>query len=154
MTQKTRSFIFFPVVALLTGAAAGFLSNGHFSTYAALQKPAFAPPAFLFPVVWSVLYILMGVGAARVSQSFHPERENALLLFSAQLIIGFFWPIVFFVLQTYAFAFICLCLLFILFAAMTVEFGKADRPAAWIQLPCLLWLLFAGVLNLLIAMAN
>ena len=109
LTQRARSYIFFPAAALLAGGLASFLTRDYFSVYKTLNQPAFAPPAWLFPVVWTVLYLLMGVGAARVSQKDSPEKENAILLFTAQLVINVFWPIIFFVLQNFAFACIWLC---------------------------------------------
>lgn len=154
MMQRTRSYLFFPAAALLAGGAAAFICRDYFSIYGTLQKPFFAPPAWIFPVIWTILYVLMGVGAARVSQTFSPEKENAILLFTAQLIINVFWPILFFVLQSFGFAVIWLCLLLVMIIAMTIEFNKADRTAALLQIPYLLWSLFALVLNISISMLN
>lgn len=154
MMQRTRSYIFFPAISLLAGGAAAFACRDSFSVYQTLQKPFFAPPTWIFPVVWTILYVLMGIGAARVSQTFSQEKENGILLFAAQLIINFFWPILFFVLQSYAFACIWLCLLLVMIAAMTIEFHKADRTAALLQIPYFLWSLFALALNIGVAMLN
>ena len=154
MMQRTRSYLFFPTAALLAGGTAAFICRDYFSIYGTLQKPFFAPPAWVFPVMWTILYVLMGIGAARVSQTFSPEKENAILLFTAQLIINVFWPILFFVLQSFGFAVIWLCLLLVMIIAMTIEFNKADRTAALLQIPYLLWSLFALMLNISISMLN
>ena len=119
-----------------------------------MNQPAFAPPAWLFPVVWTVLYLLMGIGADRVSQKDSPEKENAILLFAAQLVINVFWPIIFFVLQNFVFACIWLALLLVLVIGMTIEFGKVDRTAALLQIPYILWSAFALVLNFVVAGIN
>ena len=154
MMQRIRSYIFFPAISLLVGGGAALLCRPYFSVYETLNKPVFAPPNWVFPVVWTILYLLMGIGAARVSQTFSMEKENAILLFAAQLVINFFWPILFFVLQSYAFACIWLGLLLVMIIAMTVEFYKADRTAAWLQIPYILWSAFAFVLNYFISAAN
>jgi len=154
MTQKTKSYIFYPAAALLTGGAAAFVCRDFFSVFDTLNKPAFAPPTWVFPVAWGILYLLMGIGAARVSQTFSLEKENAILLFAAQLVINFFWPILFFVLQNYAFACIWLGLLLVLVIAMTIEFGKADRTAALLQIPYILWSVFALALNFSVSLMN
>lgn len=154
LTQRARSYIFFPAAALLAGGVASFLTRDYFSVYKTLNQPAFAPPAWLFPVVWTVLYLLMGIGAARVSQKDSPEKENAILLFAAQLVINVFWPIIFFVLQNFVFACIWLALLLVLVIGMTIEFGKVDRTAALLQIPYILWSAFALVLNFVVAGIN
>ena len=154
MTQKIRSYVFFSAVALLTGGVAGWLIRDSFESFEQINKPVFTPPAIVFPIIWSILYLLMGIGAARVAQNQSPQRENALTLFAAQLVINFFWPILFFRLNAYTLGAIWIVLLFILVTAMTWIFAQIDRIAGWLQLPYLLWLIFAGILNVAILILN
>ena len=154
MTQKIRSYLFFPIVALLTGGAAGWLIRDSFDHFEQINKPVFTPPALVFPIVWSILYLLMGIGAARVAQNQTPQRELALTLFAAQLVVNFFWPILFFRLDAYALGVVWIILLFVLASAMTWNFYQIDRLAGLIQLPYLIWLVFAGILNLSVAIMN
>ncbi len=112
-------------------------------------KPALTPPALVFPIAWAVLYALMGIGAARVWMApLSPARARGLKLFLLQLGFNFFWTILFFSLQAYGLAFLWLAVLWILIVRMTLNFWEVDRPAAWMQLPYLLWVLFAAWLNL------
>lgn len=154
MTQKIRSYLFFPIVAPLTGGAAGWLIRDSFDHFEQINKPVFTPLALVFPIVWSILYLLMGIGAARVAQNQSPQRELALTLFAAQLVVNFFWPILFFRLDAYALGVVWIILLFVLASAMTWNFYQIDRPAGLIQLPYLIWLVFAGILNLSVAIMN
>ena len=118
-------------------------------------QPPLSPPAILFPIVWTILYALMGIGAARVSMTpASKERSRGLNLFVAQLIVNFFWSLIFFNAQAYGFAFLWLLLLFALALWMTLEFLKSDSLAAVLQIPYLLWLLFAAYLNWGVWMLN
>ena len=111
-------------------------------------KPPQTPPGWVFPVVWTVLYALMGIGGARVwSGPKTQARSRGLNLFVAQLIINFFWSPIFFNARAYALAFFWLLLLWALVFLMIREFRKVDKPAAYLQLPYLLWLTFAAYLN-------
>ena len=111
-------------------------------------QPSFAPPPWLFPAVWTVLYALMGVGAARVSQM--PEgddRSKALNIFVTQLIVNFFWSLIFFNAQAYGFALLWLILLWLLIFWMIIALYRVDKSASFLQIPYLLWVTFAGYLN-------
>ena len=113
-----------------------------------VAQPSFAPPPWLFPIAWTILYGLMGVGAARVSLA--PEcddRSNALNIFVTQLIVNFFWSLIFFNAKAYGFAFVWLILLWLLIFWMILAFYKVDKTAAILQIPYLLWVTFAGYLN-------
>lgn len=111
-------------------------------------QPPFAPPAFLFPAVWSILYALMGISAARIFMSPPSSiRNRGLNLYMAQLIVNFFWSPFFFRAQAYGFSFFWLLLLWVLVLRMILVFYKIDPPAAYIQIPYLLWLTFAAYLS-------
>ena len=114
-----------------------------------IVKPPLSPPGLVFPVVWTILYALMGIGAARIYQA--PPSSNRSLglnLFVTQLVVNFFWSPLFFNLQAYGFAFFWLLLLWALVFAMILQFRRVDPPAAKLQIPYLLWLTFAAYLNL------
>ncbi len=132
------------------GALAGLLTRSSMEIYkTAILKPALSPPAWLFPVAWSLLYALMGVGAARIwLKPPSPGRSRSLRLYLLQLFFNFLWPFLFFSLQAFGPAFLWLAVLWVLVVRMTLSFGELDRPAALLQIPYLLWLLFAAYLNL------
>ncbi len=118
----------------------------HFSDTVA--QPPLSPPGILFPIVWTILYALMGIGAARVWLA-EPSKDRSmgLNLWIAQLVVNFFWSLIFFNDKNYAFAFFWLLLLWVLVLLMMLKFWKADKPAALLQIPYLLWLTFAAYLN-------
>ena len=113
-----------------------------------ILKPAFSPPAIVFPIVWTVLYALMGIGAARVWNA--PEsqdRRRALNAFIIQLVVNFFWSLIFFNAQAFGFALVWLVLLWVLVLLMILGFRKVDKAAALLQIPYFLWVTFAIYLN-------
>ena len=114
----------------------------------AVAQPPLSPPMWLFPVVWVILYALMGVGAYLISET-PPSaiRSRGLNLMVTQLIVNFFWPLFFFNLQAYGFSLLWLVILWILVLWMILVFRKASPLAAWLQVPYLLWLTFAAYLN-------
>ena len=131
------------------GFLAGLLTREGTALYGQmLDKPPLSPPAWVFPVVWTVLYALIGIGAARISLApASRERSRALNVFVAQLIVNFFWSLIFFNAQAYGFAFAWLLLLWLLIVWMILAFAKVDRAAALLQIPYLLWATFAAYLN-------
>ena len=116
---------------------------------ASISQPPLSPPAFLFPIVWGILYALMGIGAARIYLSLQStERNRALNVYITQLIVNFFWSLFFFNAQAFLFAFFWLLILWILVLWMILLFHKVDPLSAKLQIPYLLWLSFAAYLNL------
>ena len=132
------------------GGLAGFLTRNAVKVYnASVSKPPLSPPATVFPIAWAILYALMGIGAARVW--IRPDslsRSRSLRLFLLQLLFNFVWSFLFFSFRLYGAAFLWIAVLWILIVRMTLSFYEVDRPAAWLQLPYLLWVLFAAYLNL------
>lgn len=111
-------------------------------------QPSFTPPDIVFPIVWTILYALMGIGMARVQLNGNlAGRTVAGNLFVSQLIVNFFWPLVFFNAEAYGLALAFLVVLWILAAEMMASFRKEDRLAGNLQIPYLLWLSFAALLN-------
>ena len=114
----------------------------------AVRKPPFSPPGIVFPIAWGVLYLLMGIGAARVYLSpVSRARSRSLFLYLLQLAFNFFWSTIFFNIRAYGFALVWLCALWLLILAMILAFRQVDPLAARLQIPYLLWVLFAGYLN-------
>ena len=154
MKMKTKLLISSVVISVAVGALAGLLTTNSMEVFQNLTKPPLTPPAWVFPVVWIILYILMGVSAYLISISNHPERERALKVYGMQLFLNFLWSIVFFNLQEYLLAFVILVLLWILIITMIRMFHKINPLAAKLQIPYLLWVTFAGYLNLAIYFLN
>lgn len=154
--RQWKIYAVFIAAAELVGVVSGLLSRAGMMRYEeTAAQPGIAPPGWIFPVVWTILYALMGIGAARVWLAEpSPERSRGLNLFVAQLIVNFFWSLIFFNAQAYGFALVWLILLWILVAWMSWTFAKSDRLAALIQIPYLLWLTFAAVLNAAVWVMN
>ena len=128
------------------GALAGWLSRDGIRNFeSAFTQLALTPPGWLFPIVWGILYALMGISAARIAQT---ASRQGLNLFIIQLIVNFFWPLLFFNAQSFGFAAIWLGLLWVLVLLMILRFRRADPTAAILQIPYLLWLTFALYLNI------
>ena len=111
-------------------------------------KPPLTPPAIVFPIAWSILYALMGFGAARIDLApASDERSRGLRFYFAQLGFNFFWSILFFNRQAYGFALAWLAVLWVLILWMVYFFRKVDRLTGNLQIPYLLWVSFAAYLN-------
>lgn len=153
--SKIKPYAVSILLTLAVGGLSGFLTSMGMDSFDALTKPPLTPPSFLFPIVWTVLFILMGVGAARIFMT-EPTaaRNRALIVYVVQLAVNFFWSIIFFNLQAYDFAFFWLILLWVLILTMIYLFCKVDKPAALIQIPYAIWVAFAGYLNLMIWLMN
>ena len=147
--QNWKIYAFWILFTELVGFLAGLLTREGTELFnSTVQKPPLSPPEWLFPVAWAVLYALMGVGAARVSMAPEsPERRGSLRIFLVQLGFNFIWSLIFFNAQAYGLAFLWLIILWALIVWMTLSFREVDRTAAWLQLPYLLWVFFAGYLN-------
>ncbi len=144
-----KIYAFWIVLAEAVGLLSGWLTREGTQIYAEmLQKPPLSPPGWVFGVVWTVLYALMGVSAARIYLAPpSPAGRRGLNLFVVQLIVNFFWSPIFFNAQAYGFALLWLLLLWGLVLWMILQFAKVDKTAAYLQIPYLLWLTFAVYLN-------
>ena len=118
--------------------------------FSIIDKPPLSPPAWVFPVVWTILYTLMGISSYLILASDVEEsvKEEALRAYGLQLAVNFLWPTFFFNFRWYLFSFLWLVLLWILVFVMILRFWRIDRKAAYINIPYLVWLTFAGYLNL------
>ena len=149
MKGHWKTYLFWFALAEGVGALAGWLTRSGTAFYKEfVEKPALAPPAIVFPIAWGILYALMGFGVARVSLTPpSQERSAGLNLFVWQLTVNFFWSLIFFNLRAYGTALAWLGFLWVLIAWMIFAFRKTDKLAAWLQMPYLLWVSFAGYLN-------
>lgn len=157
MWKKIKPYIISVVIALAVGGLSTLLTKNNMGVYDNIVRPALAPPMAVFPIVWSILFILMGIssGIVWVNRAKNPEAAfEALRVYGLQLMINFFWSIIFFNMQAYLFAFIWLILLWIFILIMIVKFKKISPLASYLQIPYLLWVTFAGYLTLMIYLLN
>ncbi len=155
MNAKTqwKPLIISLAISLGTGALSVFLTPGIREKYANMYKPPLALPGWLFPVVWTVLFILMGIAAWLVYVSPAGEvRRSALLYYVGQLLLNLGWPVIFFRFEAYVTAFFWLLLLWYTVYMTIRKFARINETAATLLVPYLLWLTFAGYLNLAIAL--
>ena len=139
--------IFLTVLPLAVGGAAAVLTMDAMAQYSALPQPPFAPPAWVFPAVWTELYLLMGAASRRVYRLGTQESRNALMLYYVQLAAHFVWPLLYFRAQEYEVAFWWLLLLLALVLAALSAFFRLDKAAGRLLMPYAAWLLFAAYLN-------
>lgn len=147
--QKAKPYIISILTALAVGGLSALLTMGNMDIYSQIVKPPLAPPGIVFPIVWGILYVLMGISAARVY-----IKGGNLFFYAVQLIFNFFWSIIFFNFQEYLLSFVWLVFLWIFIVLMIRDFAKTDKLAAYLQIPYLLWVTFAGYLNFMIFLLN
>ena len=153
-SEKIKTYIFAIVLPLAVGGLAALITKNSFSFYKTLSRPFFAPPAIVFPIVWGLLYILMGIGSARVYLTPSPARYTAVKLYLFQLVLNFFWPIIFFRLELLWLAFVWILALTAAVIAMAVKFYEVDSTAGILQVPYVIWCIFACLLNFVVALMN
>lgn len=143
-------------IPLCVGVFSSLLTQNPGELYQELQKPPLSPPSILFPIIWTILYVLMGISSYLIDQSSGNTSSKNLSqnLYKIQLVLNFIWSPIFFNLQSYGIALMILILLWIVVALMTQFFKKLLPLAAYLQIPYLLWLIFAGYLNLMIFILN
>ncbi len=157
MTKRTKTFIIFILIPLVIGGLSALLTMKSMDIYSQINQPPFAPPAFLFPIVWTILYILMGVSSAIVylKKSKNPDSAAVgLLLYGVSLLLNFFWSILFFNFRAFTFSFWWLAALWVIIFFYTKYFYKVSPIAGLLQIPYLLWVSFAGYLNFMISILN
>lgn len=154
MYNRTSSLLRSILIPLLIGTLSGLITMANIGVYKTLIKPPLSPPGFVFPLVWTILYILMGVSHYIIACSSSRYKNSAIILYYTQLFVNFFWPILFFNLQLYWIAAIWLALLIVLVLLMILSFSRVNKAAAILQLPYLIWCLFAFYLNVGIAILN
>ena len=176
MKKNWKTLLICLLIPLAVGTVAGLLTMGGMKQFQELKKPMLAPPAWLFPVVWTILYLFMGISSyliyeckemngkkeqskskfldGKKRECSSEQKRKALNIYGYQLLVNFLWPVFFFSFRCYGFSYIWLILLWILVARMIWEFDKISLMAALMNIPYLLWLSFAGYLNLTIWLLN
>ena len=150
MCMKNRQNLYDLIISLLIPVAVGSISaliSRIPGRYAGMQQPPFSPPAIVFPIVWTALYILMGISAYMISRSEDTRKSRALSVYALQLFFNFFWSILFFRFSWYLPAFFWLAAMIILILIMIFRFFQIKPLAAYLQIPYLFWCLFAAYLN-------
>lgn len=156
MSHKLRQLLLCLGIPLAVGGLSGWITRGAMEQFQTLRQPPLSPPGWLFPVVWTVLFLLMGIASYLVVRSHAPEKtvKRALIFYGIQLAMNFFWSILFFNLGLYLVAFFWLVLLWCMILLTTMQFSALDRRTIWLMLPYLAWVAFAGYLNLGIFFLN
>ncbi|TCK98122.1 TspO/MBR related protein [Natranaerovirga hydrolytica] len=147
--ENIIKLILFILAPLLVGALSSYLTQDTMVRYQNLNQPAFAPPGWIFPIVWTLLYIMMGVASFIVYMyGFHnKDVKKSLIFYDLQLIFNFFWSIIFFRWELRGFALLWLIILLALIIITTINFYKVNKYASYLMIPYILWVCFAGILN-------
>lgn len=156
MKIRWKPFLVSLAIPLLAGGASAFLTKDSMKEFSMLRQPPLSPPMWVFPVVWTILFAMMGLASylVYVSESRPQEKRIALILYGLQLLVNFGWPLFFFRLNWWLFAFFWLLLLWVMILDMTARFYRL-RPLAGVMLiPYLAWAAFAGYLNFGIYLLN
>ena len=157
MLKKIKPYAISILIALAVGGISALLTMGNMDIYKEVRTPPLSPPSILFPIVWTILYILMGVSAGMIytdRNSEYKERTAALATYASSLVVNFAWSIIFFNLRAFLFAFIWLLFLFYLIIKTIIAYKKINPTAAYLQIPYALWVAFAGYLNFGIWLLN
>ncbi len=144
------------IVPLAVGAISGLLTREGMQNFSNIIKPAITPPSYVIPIIWTVLYILMGISTYLIyaSDASLLQKEEALRIYALQLGVNFLWSFIFFNMSAYLLAFVWLVLLWGLIIAMILAYYPISKCAALLQIPYLLWVTFAGYLTFMIYQLN
>ena len=148
--SKIKPYIISVLIALVTGGLSAFLTRNNMDVYTEFATPPLSPPSILFPIVWGILYVLMGVGAAMIYSTRiadDDKKARTLFVYAVSLFVNFCWSIFFFNMKLFLFSFFWLIILWILILKTILDYSKIDRVAAYLQIPYLIWVTFAGYLN-------
>lgn len=144
--QSWKPYVVSIFCTLAASGLVGWATSGAMAAYESVRKSPLTPPSFVFPIVWTILYTLMGISAAMIYQSNSPGKRRALIIYAIQLIVNLAWSFLFFNLQIYGLSFFWLLLLLVLIIVMIIQFWPINRTAALLQIPYLIWVSFAGYL--------
>ena len=154
MFKKFVPYILSVGLALGIGGLSAFLTKDSIPIYSAINRPKLSPPPELFPIVWTALFVLMGIAAAIIWCSNGREINSALLFYGAQLVFNFCWTLIFFNFRAYLAAFIWLLILLVLIGITAVKFCRIKKLAGLLLLPYFAWVSFAGYLNFMVWRLN
>ncbi|MDO4380953.1 MAG: TspO/MBR family protein [Clostridia bacterium] len=150
MWNKVKNYVYSVLATLAVGGLSALLTAGNREVYQNSAKPFLSPPAWVFPVVWTVLYVLMAVSFAIVFNKRKREpmmRRNAVNIYALNLFFNFFWSIIFFDFGAYLLAFIWLLILWFVIFVMIINYYRTAKAAGLLLVPYLVWVTFAGYLN-------
>ena len=141
MKPQNRSSLIIAILIPLAVGSFSALISGNMSLYSTINKPAFSPPSIVFPIVWTILYVLMGISSYIIYSSDSADKTKALKIYALRY-------------QLYLFSFLWLVILIVLICIMIKDFYKINPAAAYLQIPYLLWCIFAAYLNFSIYTMN
>ena len=155
LKEETKELIIAILIPLGVGLLASLLTRGGVNNYIInLIKPSFAPPRIIFPIVWTILYFLMGYSSYLIYQDMSCHRGTCLMLYTLNLFLNFMWTIIFFNLEALLFAFLFIVLLDIVVGLMIYCFLGINKKAAYLNIPYFVWLIFASILNFSVYILN
>lgn len=152
--KKLKTYIFSILIALGVGGLSAYITMGSMEIFDKIAKPPLTPPSIVFPIVWTILYTLMGVSSAIIYNEKHIKRNRALVVYALQLFFNFMWSILFFNYELYLLSAIWLAVMIALIIYMIKLFYEIKPIAAYLQIPYLIWCLFALYLNIAIFILN
>lgn len=152
--MNIKKLLFFVIGTIIIGGIFGFLTMGSMNAYNELIKPPLTPPGILFPIVWTILFILMGVSLYIVTETKYTDLTKVYRIYIIQLIVNSLWTLLFFGLNLRLLSFFWILLLIALVVIMIIRFYRINKTAAYLQIPYLLWLIFASYLNLSLYLLN
>ena len=147
MKIKWKKLLICIAVPLGVGGLSALISGNAMASFENVIKPPLTPPGWLFPVAWTVLYILMGLASYSVTESDDPTKKSALIFYGVQLGINFFWSLIFFNLSAYLFAFIWILALWVTILVTMLKFYRLNERAGNLLFPYIVWVTFAAYLN-------
>lgn len=148
-----KRLIIIIIITFIVGSFFSFFTMNNMDTFKELKKPINVP-GILFPIVWSILYLLMSISCYIITTKDDKSKDNAIIWYGIQLVINSLWSLIFFGFSAYLFAFIWIILLLAIVIIMIAKFYKIDKMASYLNIPYVLWILFAGFLNLGIYILN
>ncbi|MBR2339304.1 MAG: tryptophan-rich sensory protein [Clostridia bacterium] len=156
MKIRWKTLILAIAIPLIVGGLSALITMDSMGLFDTVDKPPLSPPAWLFPVVWTALYILMGIASYIVFEKTADmvEKSKALRVYFLQLAFNFLWSVFFFNFELYLFSFFWLLALWVLIIVTAVRFYRISKVAGYLMIPYILWVTFAGYLNLGIAILN
>ncbi len=157
MIIKWKSLIINILIPIVVGLLSAISTKDSMDIYKDIILPPLSPPSFLFPMVWTILFILIGIASYVIWESTNVDiekKKTAFTLYGLDLIVNFIWTIVFFNLRNYDFSVFIIIMLLLIIVANIFSFGSISKRAAWLLVPYLMWVSFATYLNIAIAVLN
>ncbi len=157
MWNKIKPYVISIAIALSVGALSALFTKNSMNIYADIVTPPLAPPGWVFPVVWTILYVLMGISSAMVYTKYTKQpriKKTGLGVYALSLAVNFFWSIIFFNQRAFLFSLLWLILLWVLILVTILRYRKISKIAAYLQIPYLIWVTFALYLNYMIYILN